>query len=108
MYAIVNISGSQVRVQEGAIVRVPRLSAEPGTRIQLSDVLLVSKEEQTSIGCPGVEGASVEALVTSHGLGDKVIVFKMKKRKNYRRKRGHRQRYTELEIQKIQIPGDSA
>lgn len=101
MYAVVKVAGVQVRVQEGDRVQVPRLSAEPGAQVQLSDVLLVSSQGQTSIGSPTVAGASVEARVASHGLGDKVTVFKMKRRKNYRRKRGHRQPFTELEIQKI-------
>lgn len=103
MYAVVNVAGSQVRVEEGDRVRVPRLSAEEGAQIHLSDVLLVSREGQVSIGKPTVAGATVEARVASHGLGDKVIVFKLKRRKNYRRKRGHRQRFTELEIQKIAL-----
>ncbi|MBI2951204.1 50S ribosomal protein L21 [bacterium] len=101
MYAVVKVAGFQVRVQEGDRVQVPRLSAEPGSQVQLSDVLLVSNQGQASIGSPTVAGASVEARVASHGLGDKVTVFKMKRRKNYRRKRGHRQPFTELEIQKI-------
>ena len=101
MYAVVNVAGTQARVQEGDRIRVPRLSAEQGAQVQIPDVLLVSDEGRTSIGSPTVAGASVEARVASHGLGDKVIIFKMKRRKNYRRKRGHRQPFTELEIQKI-------
>lgn len=103
MYAVVNVAGLQYRVQEGDRVRVPRLPAEQGAQVQISDVLLVSDEGRTSVGSPTVAGASVEARVSSHGLGDKVIIFKMKRRKNYRRKRGHRQPFTELEIQKIVI-----
>ena len=103
MYAVVNVAGSQVRVQEGDRIRVPRLSAEQGAQIRLSDVLLVSREGEVSIGKPTVPGASVEARVATHGLGDKVIIFKLKRRKNYRRKRGHRQRFTELEIQRIAL-----
>ena len=101
MYAVVNVAGLQVRVKEGDLVRVPKLSAEPGSQVQLSDVLLVSKEGDTSVGSPTVAGVSVEARVAAHGLGDKVTIFKMKRRKNYRRKQGHRQPFTELEIQKI-------
>ena len=104
MYAIVNVAGSQIRVHEGDHVRVPRLSAEPGSPIQLDEVLLVSDEGGVAVGSPTVSGASVEARVASHGLGDKVLIFKMKRRKNYRRKRGHRQPFTELEIQKISAP----
>ena len=103
MYAVVNVAGSQIRVQEGDHVRVPRLSAEPGSQIQLSEVLFISNEGNASIGSPTLAGASVEARVTAHGLGDKVIIFKMKRRKNYRRKRGHRQPFTKLEIQKISL-----
>ena len=104
MYAIIRVAGSQLRVQEGDHIQVPRLNEVPGSQIQIPDVLLVSDEGKVSIGSPTVAGATVEALVASHGLGDKVTVFKMKRRKNYRRKRGHRQPFTELEIQKISTP----
>ncbi len=101
MYAVVNVAGFQFRVQEGDRVRVPRLVAEPGAQVQFSNVLLISREGQVSVGMPTVTGAAVEARVASHGLGEKVIIFKMKRRKNYRRKRGHRQPFTVVEIQKI-------
>lgn len=101
MYAVVNVAGSQVRVQEGERIRVPRLPSEPGAQFQISEVLLVSREGDVAVGTPTVPGASVEARVAAHGLGDKVIIFKMKRRKTYRRRRGHRQPFTEIEIQKI-------
>ena len=108
VYAIVEIAGDQVRVEEGARVRVPRIHAEPGETLEFSDVLLVSGEENTSIGTPTVENATVRAEVLSHGLGEKIIVFKIKRRKNYRRKRGHRQGFTDLLVRDIVVGGESA
>ena len=101
MYAVVDIAGSQYKVQEGDNIRVAQLDAEAGASLELPRVLLVSGGGETKVGAPQVEGATVEARVTGHGLSDKITVFKMKRRKNYRRKRGHRQPYTELQIKKI-------
>jgi len=100
MYAVVDVAGSQYKVQEGDHIRVPRLSSEAGEKLTFDHVLLVGGEE-TRIGTPKVEGAAVEASVLGHGREGKVIVFKMKRRKGYRRKNGHRQPYTELQIDKI-------
>lgn len=104
MYAVVTIAGQQVQVEEGAVVRVPRLQLAEGEKHVLSDVLLVRTDSGTSVGSPHVEGASVQATVIAHGRGEKIIVFKMKKRKNYRRRKGHRQGYTELQIDGIVAP----
>ena len=101
MYAVVDIAGSQYKVREGENIRVARLDAEVGSSRLLSDVLLVGGGDEIQVGTPQVEGATVEARVKGHGLADKITVFKMKRRKNYRRKRGHRQAYTELQIEKI-------
>ena len=103
VYAIVEIAGDQVRVEEGARVRVPKINAEPGETLEFSDVLLVSGGENTSIGTPTVETATVRAEVLSHGRGKKIIVFKIKRRKNYRRKNGHRQGFTDLLVRDIVV-----
>ena len=104
MYAVCDISGFQFAVEEGSVVRVPRLKEEPGAQLSISEVLLVRDDETTRVGTPYVEGASVEAEVVGNGLGDKVLVYKFKRRTKYRRTRGHRQPYTELKITKINAP----
>ena len=101
MYAVVEVAGSQVKVQEGDRIRVSRLESEPGEKITLDRVLLVVGDDETRIGAPRVEGATVEASVVSHGKADKVKVFKMKRRKGYRKTLGHRQPYTDLRIESI-------
>lgn len=104
MYAVVDIAGQQVQVEEGALVRVPKLELAQGAKHVLSDVLLVRTDSSTLVGRPHVDGASVQATVVAHGRGEKIIIFKMKKRKNYRRRKGHRQDYTELHIDGIVAP----
>ena len=101
MYAVVDIAGSQYKVQEGDHIRVARLDAEEGDSLTFPQVLLVGDSDEIKVGTPQVEGAAVEVSVKGHGLADKVLVFKMKRRKNYRRKRGHRQSYTDLQVKKI-------
>jgi large subunit ribosomal protein L21 len=101
MYAIVETGGMQYRVFPNHIIRVPKLEVEEGKRIDLESVLLLQDGEKTLIGSPKVKGAKVIAEVLSHGKEDKIVVFKMKKRKNYRRRRGHRQTYTELLIKEV-------
>jgi len=102
MYAVVDIAGQQFQVEEGAVLRVPHLELDEGAQHTLNDVLLVRTDEDTRVGSPHVAGASVQATVVGHGRGDKIIVFKMKRRKNYRRRNGHRQDFTELRIDSIQ------
>ena len=104
MYAVIRIGSHQFQVEEGATVRVPRLDADEGAKQTLTDVLLVRGDAATHVGTPTVEGASVEATVVGHGKADKIIVFKMKRRKNYRRRNGHRQQYTDLKIDGILAP----
>lgn len=101
MYAVVRIAGTQVRVDKGLRVRVPKLGLEEGTRHRFTEVLLVCADEQTRVGRPLVEGAAVEATIVGHGRGEKIVVFKMKRRKKYRRRTGHRQDYTELQVEDI-------
>lgn len=98
MYAIVNIAGVQMKVTPNARLRVPRLEAEVGGEVTLEQVLLWSDGETVEVGRPLVEGKSLRAEVLRHGQGDKVIVFKKKRRKKYRRKNGHRQSFTEIRL----------
>ncbi len=103
MYAVIMSGGKQYRVSEGDVVRLEELEAEPGSQIQLKDVLLVKTDEKTLIGRPLVEGAFVQGTVEMHGQGEKVLVFKYKKKKQYKRTRGHRQHYSEVRIDKISL-----
>ncbi len=99
MFAIVQTGGKQYRVEPGMRLRVERLAAEPGTTLELPVLLLWG--ERVAVGTPWVEGAKVVAEVVGHGKGKKVVVSKFKAKVNYRRKRGHRQPYTELLIREI-------
>ncbi|HAA75244.1 TPA: 50S ribosomal protein L21 [Candidatus Latescibacteria bacterium] len=101
MFAVVDLGGSQIRVEEGDRVRVNTIAGEPGDKVTLDNVLLVGQDGDTKIGTPKVEGAAVEASILDHGKAKKIRVFKMKRRKGYRRTNGHRQPYTELQIDKI-------
>lgn len=106
MFAVVNIAGFQERVAEGDLLEVPLLDAKEGATVTFDDVLLLAKsDDDVTVGTPLVSGASVQAKVIGHGQGDKIRVFKMKRRKRYRRVHGHRQDYTEIEITKIQASG---
>jgi len=104
MYAVVDIAGQQFQVEEGAVLRVPRLDLEEGAKQTFSNVLLVRSDNETLVGSPHIAGAAVEATVVGHVRGDKIIIFKMKRRKNYRRRNGHRQDYTEIKIDGIVAP----
>ncbi|TVR84061.1 MAG: 50S ribosomal protein L21 [Saprospirales bacterium] len=103
MYAIVNIAGQQFKVEEGQKLYVHRLSADSGSKVSFDEVLLVANGDNVQIGKPTLSGASVEATVVDHLKDDKVIVFKKKRRKGYRRKKGHRQYLSELVIEKISV-----
>ena len=100
MYAVIRTGGKQYRVSQGDTLRVEKLAGSVGDVVTLSEVLLVGGESM-KIGQPMVAGASVEAKITGQGRGEKIVVFKFRRRKNYRRKAGHRQCYTELKIQAI-------
>ena len=99
--AVVRIQDVQYRVSENDLVRVPRLPDEVGTKVEFADVLFLGGED-VKIGTPTVEGARVVAEVVEHGRGEKIVVFKMKRRKNYRRRNGHRQSYTAIRITSIE------
>ena len=101
MYAIVETGGKQFRVQEGDVVFVEKLDAEPEATVTLDKVLLVSNGDTINVGAPYVDGATVSAKVLAQGKAKKIIVFKFKPKKGYKRKQGHRQLYTKLQIEKI-------
>lgn len=103
MYAVVNIGGKQYKVQEGDVVFVDRMAAEEGENITFDEILAISKEGITTFGKPAIAGASVEAKILAHGKDKKIIVFKYKPKKNYRRKQGHRQPFTKVQINKINV-----
>ena len=103
MYAVVRTGGKQVRVEPGQAVRVEKLEGAVGDRVELDDVLMVAGGEgDARIGTPVLEGVKVVGTITDQGRGKKIIVFKMKRRKGYRRKAGHRQYYTELRVDGIE------
>jgi len=102
MYAIVEVSGKQYKVQQDATLYVPRQKAEVGDTITLDRVLLVSGDD-IQVGQPTVSGASITAKVLDHVKGDKVIVFKKKRRKGYKVKNGHRQPYTRIAIEAVNL-----
>lgn len=107
MYAVIETGGKQYRVSPGQTLEVELLPAEPGATVTLERVLLVSTEGRTLVGKPTVAGANVVATVAREGRGEKIIVFKYKSKKRYRRKIGHRQNYTYLTITDIQAEGRS-
>lgn len=100
MYAVIRTGGKQYRVAEGDTIRVERLDGDEGSTLELSDVLMIGGESP-KVGTPLVQGASVSAEIVRHERADKIIVFKKKRRKNYRRTAGHRQNHTVLKINGI-------
>lgn len=101
MYAVIETGGKQYKVQEGDIVFIERLCADEGSEVVFDKVLAVSNEGKTTFGKPLLENANVTAKVVGHGKDKKIIVFKFKAKKGYRRKQGHRQPYTKVQIEKI-------
>ncbi|MAQ18671.1 MAG: 50S ribosomal protein L21 [Sandaracinus sp.] len=98
MYAIIKTGGKQYRVSEGDTIRVEKITGDVGSSVELGEVLMVGGTDDVSVGTPLVSGAKVTAEIVAQDRAKKIIVFKMKRRKNYRRKQGHRQPYTELRI----------
>lgn len=101
MYAIIETGGKQYRVQEGDVLFIEKLNVEAGDAVDFDKVLAVSNGEELTIGSPIVEGAKVSATVEKNGKGKKVIIYKYKAKKDYRKKQGHRQPYTKVVINKI-------
>ena len=101
MYAIIESCGKQYKVSEGDVVSFEKLDAEEGKKITFDNVVLVSDDKKVEVGAPYVKGVKVEGKVVEHGKGKKIIVYKYKAKKNYRRTQGHRQPFTKVEITKI-------
>jgi large subunit ribosomal protein L21 len=105
MYAIVEIAGQQFKVSKDLKVYVNRLANEEGSKVSFDKVLLLDENGNITLGAPAIEGASVEAKVLQHLKGDKVIVFKKKRRKGYKKRNGHRQYFTQIVIEGISATG---
>jgi large subunit ribosomal protein L21 len=102
-YAIIRTGGKQFRVEPGKSIRIPSLLGEAGSEVEFNDVLLGSENGSVRTGVPTLAGAKVTAEIVKHGLGDKIVVFKFKRRKNYARKQGHRQGFTEIRVKDITL-----
>ena len=103
MYAVIKTGGKQFKVTEGGILKVEKLSADVGKALNLNSVLTLVDGDKVTIGTPMITGASIDATVISHGKRDKVKIFKMNRRKGYRKSQGHRQSFTEIKINKIAV-----
>ncbi len=101
MHAVVEIAGQQFKVTPTQKLFVPKLSSEQGSKVKFDKVLLISDEKKTTVGTPFVKGASIEATVLRHVKDEKVLVFRKKKRKGFKVRRGHRQQFTEIEINRV-------
>ena len=107
MYAIVEIAGQQFKVEQGNKVYVHRLEANEGSKVEFDKVLLVDKDGKVQVGTPSIDGAKVAATVLTHVKGDKVIVFKKKRRKGYQKSNGHRQQFTQILVDGILGKGET-
>ncbi|MCU0840344.1 MAG: 50S ribosomal protein L21 [Thiobacillaceae bacterium] len=103
MYAVIKTGGKQYKVAAGGKLKVESLPVEVGGEVEIKDVLMVADGEDVRIGSPTVSGASVKATVLAHGRGEKVMIFKMRRRKHYRKSQGHRQNFTEIRIDGISL-----
>jgi len=101
MYAVIKTGGKQYRVSTGETLKIETIAGDVGSAVVLDKVLLVANGETLTVGKPLVNGASVQATIVSHGRGDKVRIFKMKRRKHYQKRQGHRQNFTEIRIDGI-------
>ena len=103
MYAVIKTGGKQHKVAEGEILKVEKLNASEGEPVDITDVLLIEKDGEVTLGSPFIEGAKVTVKILRHGKEDKVTIIKMKRRKDYRKKQGHRQNYSEIQIEQISV-----
>ena len=104
MYAVIETGGFQFTIKEGEKLKIPKVEAKPKEKISFDKILLISKDNDPIIGTPFIKGAKIEAEVLNHGKDKKIVVFKFKRRVKYRRKKGHRQDFTEVQIKKINLP----
>ena len=102
-YAIIRAAGHQFRAEPGKTIRIPSMTGDVGSTVEFTDVLLSSDGGTIKTGTPTLQGAKVTAEIVKHGLGDKIVIFKFKRRKNYARKQGHRQGFTEVRINDITL-----
>ena len=105
MYAIVEIAGQQFKVTKNDEIFVHRLEGEPGTKLEFTDVLLIDQEGKISVGTPHVEGSKITGKILEHARGDKVIIFKKKRRKGFQKETGHRQDFSKILIENITLKG---
>ncbi len=105
MYAVVKTGGREYRVSKGDLIRVEKLEGNVGDQVELKDVLMVSKEGETRLGAPHLANVVIKGEIIQEGKGKKVLTYKMKRRKNYRRFKGHRQTYTYLKVNDIAFNG---
>jgi len=105
MYAVIKTGGKQYKVEAGATLKVEKLLGDVGSRLVIDKVLMINDGDNTTIGAPLVAGATVSATVLSHGRADKVMIFKFRRRKHYRKTQGHRQSFTEIQIGEILAAG---
>lgn len=103
MYAVIETGGKQYRVTEGDVIRVEKLDVEPGKTVTIKEVLVLEKDDKTLVGAPYVAGASVKAEVVDNGKAKKVVIYKYKAKKDSKKKQGHRQPYTELQIKSVSV-----
>jgi large subunit ribosomal protein L21 len=103
MYAVIATGGKQYRVTKDAVLRVEKLDAEPGSTVELGEVLLVGEGAEVKLGTPRLDGSKVLATVVRHGKGAKVSIVKFRRRKHYLRQKGHRQPFTELKVTDITV-----
>ena len=103
MYAVIKTGGKQYRVTNGLKLKVEQIPADVGAEVTLDQVLMAGEGESVKIGAPFLAGATVKATVISHGRHDKVKIFKMRRRKHYQKRQGHRQNYTELQISSVNV-----
>ena len=100
-YAIIRTGGKQFRAEPGKSIRIPTLAGDAGSKVTFDDVILGSDGDKKHVGAPGIKGAHVTGEIVNQGLGEKIVVFKQKRRKNYAKKQGHRQAFTEVRIKDI-------
>jgi large subunit ribosomal protein L21 len=105
MYAIVEIAGQQFKVEQNDEIFVHRLEGDPGTKVEFDQVLLLDNDGKINVGMPTVEGASITGHIVDHARGDKVVVFKKKRRKGYEKESGHRQDFSKILIENISVKG---